>query len=63
MAHQVHGAIGFTEEFVLQRYTKCLWTWREDAGSESAWYDLLGSAALRGGSAGLWPAFVEGAPL
>ncbi len=63
MAHQVHGAIGFTEEFVLQRYTKCLWTWREDAGSESAWYDLLGSVALRGGSAGLWPAIVEGAPL
>ncbi|MBY0509789.1 MAG: hypothetical protein K2P94_06515 [Rhodospirillaceae bacterium] len=63
MAHQVHGAIGFTEDFVLQRYTKCLWTWREDAGSESAWYDLLGSAALRGGSAGLWPAIVEGASL
>lgn len=63
IAHQVHGAIGFTEEFVLQRYTKCLWTWREDAGDEAVWYDRLGAVALRGGPQALWPAIVAGAAL
>ena len=62
LAHQVHGAIGFTEEFVLQRYSKCLWTWRDDAGSEAVWYDRLGEVSLRGGGTGLWSAIVEGAP-
>jgi acyl-CoA dehydrogenase len=62
-AHQVHGAIGFTEEFVLQRFTKCLWTWREDAGAEAVWYDRLGDAALKGGTQNVWPAIVSGAAL
>jgi len=63
IAHQVHGAIGFTEEFVLQRYTKCLWMWREDTGDEAAWYARLGQAALRDEKTGVWPAIVDGAPL
>ena len=63
LAHQIHGAIGFTEDFVLQRYTKRLWTWREDAGSEIYWFERLGGAALGAGESGLWPAIVEGLPL
>jgi alkylation response protein AidB-like acyl-CoA dehydrogenase len=60
-AHQVHGAIGFTEEFALQRYSRAVWKWREEAGDESYWYDALGAAALKGGESTLWPAVVDGA--
>jgi acyl-CoA dehydrogenase len=35
-AHQVLGAIGFTEEHVLHRYSKRLWVWRDDWGRQSA---------------------------
>ena len=55
IAHQVHGAIGFTEEHILHRYTKALWAWREEFGNEAEWNCRLGNhiAALGGGA--LWP--------
>ena len=34
IAHQVHGAIGFTKEYALQLSTRRLWSWREEFGSE-----------------------------
>jgi acyl-CoA dehydrogenase len=37
LAHQVHGAIGFTQEHKLHHLTRRLWSWREEAGSELAW--------------------------
>src|SRR6185437_392341 len=37
IAHQVHGAIGFTNEHVLHRFTLRLLSWRDDFGSESYW--------------------------
>lgn len=42
LAHSIHGAIGFTEEFDLQLFTRRLHAWRQAAGSESHWHDLLG---------------------
>lgn len=55
LIHQVHGAIGFTQEHVLHQYTRRLWTWRDDFGSESFWSQWLGErvCALRGGD--IWP--------
>jgi len=44
IAHQAHGAIGFTQEYELQRYTRRLWSWREDYGNESRWARWLGLA-------------------
>src|SRR4029079_4875808 len=35
IAHQVHGAIGFSTEHPLHLYTQRLWAWRDDFGSES----------------------------
>ena len=55
IAHQTHGAIGFTEEHVLQRYTRRLWAWRDDFGAESEWAWRLGQWASNIG-VGLWPA-------
>lgn len=42
LAHSVHGAIGFTEEYDLQLFTRRLHAWRQAAGSESHWHDVLG---------------------
>jgi acyl-CoA dehydrogenase len=58
-AHHVHGAIGFTAEHSLHRYSRRLWTWREEAGNEAFWYKRLGSAALREGGSSLWPRLVS----
>jgi len=46
IAHAVHGAIGVTEEYDLQLYTRRLREWRLAAGSESYWHDRIGADAL-----------------
>jgi acyl-CoA dehydrogenase len=55
IAHQVHGAIGFTEEHILHRYTQRLWAWRDDFGNESEWAVQLGEFVAKGGADELWP--------
>ena len=42
IAHQVHGAIGYTLEHILHRYTLRALAWRDDFGSESHWAVELG---------------------
>ena len=54
-AIQVHGAMGFTYEHRLHHYTKRLWSWRDDFGTEVYWNTLLGRKALEVGGDGLWP--------
>jgi acyl-CoA dehydrogenase len=55
IAHQVHAAIGFTREHVLHRFTRRLWAWRDEWGSESEWEEWLGRRAIAAGPDGLWP--------
>jgi acyl-CoA dehydrogenase len=55
IAHQLHGAIGFSAEHVLHRYTRRLWAWRDDFGSESEWAARLGRALAARGADALWP--------
>lgn len=43
LSHSIHGAIGFTEEFDLQLYTRRLHAWRQAGGSESYWHSVLGT--------------------
>ena len=45
-SHSIHGAIGFTEEFDLQLFTRRLHHWRATAGTESYWHDVAGEALL-----------------
>lgn len=52
-AHQCHGAIGVTREYQLHHFTRRLWSWRDEAGSEREWCRSLGCAALAAG-ARLW---------
>ncbi|WP_448681288.1 acyl-CoA dehydrogenase family protein [Pseudomonas nicosulfuronedens] len=47
IAHAVFGAIGVTEECDLQLYTRRLYAWRSDFGSEAYWQPVIGRAALR----------------
>jgi acyl-CoA dehydrogenase len=55
IAHQVLGAIGFTQEHTLHRFTRRLWSWRDDFGNESFWAARLGSLVAAKGPDGLWP--------
>jgi acyl-CoA dehydrogenase len=55
IAHQVLGAIGFTQEHTLHRFTRRLWAWRDDFGNESRWAVKLGSRVASNGADGLWP--------
>jgi acyl-CoA dehydrogenase len=48
LAHQVHGAIGTTQEHPLHRVTLRLWSWRDDFGTERFWQERLGRLALAG---------------
>jgi acyl-CoA dehydrogenase len=54
IAHQVHGAIGFTKEYALQLSTRRLWSWREEFGSDPEWAARVGSHACANGADGLW---------
>ncbi|NYT61165.1 acyl-CoA dehydrogenase [Alcaligenaceae bacterium] len=46
IGHAVHGAIGITEEYDLQLYTRRLREWRLAEGAETYWCSRLGSALL-----------------
>jgi acyl-CoA dehydrogenase len=58
LAHQVHGAIGFTQEHKLHHLTRRCWSWRDEAGTELAWAGVLG-AGLVADPDGLWPALTH----
>lgn len=60
IGHQVHGAIGFTLEHILHRYSRRLWSWRDDFGSESVWAVKLGNAIAANGADELWPTLTVG---
>lgn len=56
IAHQVHGAIGVTDEHALHHSTLRLWAWREEFGNEAEWAMALGRLMLKRGADQLWPA-------
>ncbi len=55
IAHQVHGAIGYTLEHILHRYTMRALAWRDDFGHESYWAVELGNRIAARGADELWP--------
>ena len=54
IAHQSMGAMGFTHEHILHHYTRRLWVWRRDFGSETFWGDKIGAAYAKAGPEALW---------
>lgn len=56
IAHQVHGAIGFTAEYDLHRVTVPLMRWRGAHGNDAYWAQRLGRQAASSGGRGFWEA-------
>ena len=54
-AHQAHGAMGFTREYALGRYTRRLWQWQDEFGSETEWAAFLGRGVFSDPQPSLWP--------
>ncbi len=54
LAHQVHGAMGFTQEYELHFFTKRLWSWRDEFGSEVYWSRHLGREVFQRGADATW---------
>jgi alkylation response protein AidB-like acyl-CoA dehydrogenase len=60
IAHQAHGAMGFTYEHSLHQSTRRLWAWREEFGNERAWARRLGRMVAAQGADQLWPFITQG---
>jgi len=56
IVHQVHGAMGFTQEHPLHFSTRRLWSWRDEFGGEGHWQTELGRMVCAAGGTALWPA-------
>ena len=54
IAHQCHGAIGFTYEHSLHFVTRRLWSWRAEFGAESHWAAEIGRGVAQRGADALW---------
>jgi acyl-CoA dehydrogenase len=54
IAHQVHGAIGFTQEFDLRHFTQRLLSWRTEYGNDQFWAKRLGSLVSSRGADDFW---------
>lgn len=54
LAHQAHGAIGFTQDYPLHHLTVALMRWRSDHGGDAYWADVLGGMAAKRGGPRLW---------
>ncbi|MGJ8537015.1 MAG: acyl-CoA dehydrogenase family protein [Parasphingopyxis sp.] len=54
IAHQVHGAIGFTREYSLRHFSQQAQAWARDFGNERYWALWLGRFALEARPAPLW---------
>lgn len=59
IAHQVHGAIGYTREHPLHAATGRLGAWRAEFGTDAEWADRLGVAAIAAGSDAFWPSLTR----
>jgi acyl-CoA dehydrogenase len=54
IGHQVHGAIGFTQEYQLHRFTRRIQSWRGEFGASAFWNRRLGELVLNDHSQSLW---------
>src|SRR5436190_8672493 len=60
IAHQVHGAMGFTYEHSLHHSTRRPWARREEFGNETLWAGRLGMLIAEQGAEELWPFLTQG---
>lgn len=60
IGHAVHGAIGVTEEHDLQLFTRRLWAWRLDFGSDAHWSAAIGRRLLGARGRTAWQDVIDG---
>lgn len=58
--HQVHGAMGYTQEYDLHHYTRRLWAWRDALGNEHHWSKLLGKELAATSPDQIWKGVTTG---
>jgi len=63
LAHQIHGAIGFTHEHLLHHGTRRVWSWRDEFSHETYWSEVAGHALINAGSDQFWSSITEAAQL
>lgn len=54
IAHQAHGAMGYTHEHTLHHFTRRLLAWRDEYGREAHWQARLGRRAVSLGADRTW---------
>jgi acyl-CoA dehydrogenase len=54
ISHQVHGAIGFTHEYQLHRFTRRIQSWRGEYGASAFWNRRIGELILADRSRSVW---------
>ncbi|MBV1881206.1 MAG: hypothetical protein KUG82_06210 [Pseudomonadales bacterium] len=54
VSHQIHGAMGFTNEHPLHHFSRRLWAWRDEYGSEAYWSHYLGKCLVDAPQPSLW---------
>lgn len=54
VAHQVHGAIGFTQDYALHHATRRLMAWRAEFGHDRFWAERLGRMVTGWPARDLW---------
>ncbi|MEM1434601.1 MAG: acyl-CoA dehydrogenase family protein [Pseudomonadota bacterium] len=60
LAHQVHGAMGYTREHELHQFTLRLLRWRDEYGHEAEWQRWLGDRLLDRGAEQCWAFITDG---
>ncbi len=60
IGQQVHGAIGFTKEYQLHRFTRRIQSWRGEFGASAFWNRKLGDLALGASGRSLWSIVASG---
>jgi acyl-CoA dehydrogenase len=55
IAHQIHGAIGITQEYGLHQITRRLWSWRDEFGGDVEWAKVIGRRVVSVDGEGMWP--------
>ena len=59
-SHQVHGAMGMTQEHELHLRTRRLWAWEAEFGHTEQWRRRLGADVFEAGPDALWPRIASG---
>lgn len=60
IAHQIHGAMGMSEEYVLGKFTTRMWAWIEEAGRPEFWNVYIGQEFLAHSDRNLWTSITDG---